>query len=90
MEKLPLIKNFEVNVAKAKGRNWNNTAPQYYHYTRVLTPNSDHGHLIALMAQLRIAFPSPDYQLTITGIPVEMMYGIDESKLVDGNIGYPA
>ena len=90
MDKPPLIDKFEVNVAVAKGRNWNDTAPQYVHFCRVMTQNNSHTGLIEVLERLDIAFPSPEYQLTVTGIPVQSFYGIDRSKLVAGQIGYPA
>ena len=90
MENPVLIDKFEVNVAVSKGLNWNKTAPQYFHFCRVQTPNNSHDKLIELLERLRISFPSPEYKLDVTGIPVQMFYGIDESKLVAGQIGYPA
>lgn len=88
MTERPLIEYFEVNVAKYTGKKILDR-PQALHFCRVRMPDNLHDHLILAMERLRLAFPEDQYELSVTGIPYRSGYRIDESKLIDGELGYP-
>ncbi len=54
-----------INVARAEGRNWNGTGPQYVHFfdTEIGAPSA---RTLGVIDEITRAFPAPQYHVSIT------------------------
>lgn len=58
--------NYELNVARAEGRNWNNSGPKYVHFCRIELGTGMPEQMEAKAAAIAARFPSPEFQCTLT------------------------
>lgn len=56
--------HYRINVAKANGRNWDNSGPRYLHF--FATEVRDLINAKQVHAELLAAFPAPEYSISVT------------------------